>query len=174
MLRSNLYETYNIISINVLLLLQVAPFKLEHVYTTMCGSCANELAFKAVFRAYANKMNNNVPESKEKIKSSIVNKYPGCSKYSIMSFWNASHGRSYACQACTHTKFLYKIDCPSLRWPIAKFPIYKYPLHENTSHNFEQDENSLGMVEDLFIKYKKKGFPIAGGFSVYCTFLKAD
>jgi 4-aminobutyrate aminotransferase/(S)-3-amino-2-methylpropionate transaminase len=35
--------------------MKVAPKGLNQVFTAMCGTCANEIAFKAVFMSYQHK-----------------------------------------------------------------------------------------------------------------------
>lgn len=54
------------------------------------------------------------------------------------------------------------MDIPAFDWPIANFPKYKYPLEENERENAEEDEKCLAQVEDLIVKYEKKGIPVAG------------
>lgn len=127
----------------------------------MCGACANENAIKLVFIAYRNKMFGKSGSSKEDFETAMLNKSPGCPKFSIMSFLGGFHGRSMGVLTCTHTKFIHKLDSPSFDWPIAEFPKYKYPLAENKKYNTKEDKKCLAIVEELFEKYKQKA-PVAG------------
>ncbi len=61
----------------------------------MCGSCANENAFKAICIWYANKNRDGKPFSQEELESSMYNKPPGCPTVSLMSFEGAFHGRTF-------------------------------------------------------------------------------
>lgn len=46
----------------------------------------------------------------------------------------------------SHSKSIYKVDCPALDWPIANFPCYKYPVDKYTTDNARQDQLSLAEV----------------------------
>lgn len=46
----------------------------------------------------------------------------------------------------SHSKFVYKIDCPALDWPIANFPRYKYPVDKHVHENVREDQLSLAEV----------------------------
>jgi 4-aminobutyrate aminotransferase-like enzyme len=50
----------------------------------------------------------------------------------VLSFHGGFHGRTAASLACTHSKYIHKIDVPLQKWPVADFPKYKYPLDEFT------------------------------------------
>jgi 4-aminobutyrate aminotransferase-like enzyme len=50
----------------------------------------------------------------------------------VLSFHGGFHGRTAASLACTHSKYIHKIDVPLQKWPVADFPKYKYPLDEYT------------------------------------------
>jgi 4-aminobutyrate aminotransferase/(S)-3-amino-2-methylpropionate transaminase len=129
----------------------------------MCGTCSNENAFKNIFIAYQRKKRGeNVDFSEEEKKTCVLNKPPGSPNLSILSFLNAFHGRTMASLATTHSKYIQKIDLPSLNWPIAHFPMYKYPLEENKRENDEEDQKCLAEVEDLIEQYDKCGVPVAG------------
>lgn len=128
----------------------------------MCGTCSNETAFKACFVAFKRKESSCAPVSDEEKISAILNKPPGCTPYTVMSFMGAFHGRSLAALACTHSKYIHKIDIPSLDWPIAPFPRYKYPLEEHKCENDNEDARCLEAVEHLFDCYRKKNKPVAG------------
>lgn len=62
----------------------------------------------------------------------------------------------------THSKYIHKIDIPAFDWPIASFPQYKYPLEENKRENAAEDKKCLAEVEDLIVKYNKRGNNVAG------------
>lgn len=68
-------------------LLGVAPHNLSHVATMMCGSCANENAFKAVFMWYRTKQRGGkIDFTPEEMNSCMVNLPPGSPNLSILSF----------------------------------------------------------------------------------------
>ncbi|XP_015838699.1 4-aminobutyrate aminotransferase, mitochondrial-like [Tribolium castaneum] len=140
---------------------QIAPC-LPKIYLMMCGACANENAFKHMFVSYQLKKRGGRPFTEEEKTSAVLNKPPGCPNLTILSFHNAFLGRTFACLAATHSKFIQKVDLPSIDWPAAHFPIYKYPLEENMRENKEEDRKCLAEVEDLMAKYEKKGTPVAG------------
>src|SRR5262245_39258228 len=66
--------------------MSIAPKGLSQVMTLMCGSCANEVAFKAVFMAHAHRTRNGAPFSAEELASCMRNKPPGSPDLSIVSF----------------------------------------------------------------------------------------
>ncbi|CAF0749985.1 unnamed protein product [Adineta ricciae] len=143
-------------------LLPIAPKGLEYVQPMMCGSCSNENAFKAICIWYATKQRGGKPFTDEELKSSMVNKAPGCSPVTIMSFEGAFHGRTFGALACTHSKPIHKLDIPSFDWPIAPFPRYKYPLQEHERENKKEDGRCLARIEELFHEYKSKNSSVAG------------
>lgn len=66
---------------------QFRPKGLDQVYTAMCGSCANESAFKAVFIAYQARLRGqDVAFTNEELTSCMTNKAPGSPSLSILSF----------------------------------------------------------------------------------------
>lgn len=66
---------------------QFRPKGLDQVYTTMCGSCANESAFKAVFIAYQARLRGERASfTEDEIKSCMNNQSPGSPSLSILSF----------------------------------------------------------------------------------------
>jgi len=144
-------------------LLSVAPPGMRRVTTMMCGSCANEHALKLVFGWYQHKARGGHDNfSKEEIDSCLRNSPPGSPNLSILSFKGAFHGRTFGSLICTSSKYIQKIDIPSVDWPKARFPAYKYPLEENERENREEDESCLAEVEELIEKYNKNGKPVAG------------
>lgn len=129
----------------------------------MCGSCSNENAFKNTFIAYRRKKRGeDVQFSQEEEESCMINRPPGTPQLSILSFHGAFHGRTLGALSVTHSKAIHKLDIPAFDWPVAHFPRYKYPLEENVRENEEEDRRCLAEVEDLFEKYEKKNFPVAG------------
>lgn len=92
----------------------------------------------------------------------MVNSAPGSPDLCILSFKGAFHGRTLGALSTTHSKYIHKIDVPSFDWPIAPFPQYKYPLEENVRENKAEDERCLAEVEELIVKFNKKGRYVAG------------
>ncbi|XP_010779853.1 4-aminobutyrate aminotransferase, mitochondrial-like [Notothenia coriiceps] len=66
------------------------------------------------------------------------------------------------CLATTHSKAIHKLDVPSFDWPIAPFPRLEYPLEEFTRENAHEEARCLEEVEDLIVKWRQKGKPVAG------------
>lgn len=111
-------------------LLAAAPPGLDQVTTMMCGSCSNENAFKLMHFKYMNKVRGGAGFSPEAMESCMINEAPGTPNLSVLSFHGGFHGRTAASLACTHSKYIHKIDVPLAPWPVSDFPRYKYPLHE--------------------------------------------
>ena len=103
-------------------LLSVAPKGLTHVQPMMCGSCANENAFKAIFIAFQERKRAGKPPSPEELASCMVNQSPGSPDLKFLSFHGAFHGRLMGCLSTTHSKAVHKLDIPAFDWPIAPFP----------------------------------------------------
>lgn len=144
------------------ILLPAAPRGLANVTTMMCGSCANENAYKNIFIWYRQKQRGDENFTAEEISSCMINMAPGAPKLSMLSFKGAFHGRTLGVLSTTHSKYIHKIDIPSFDWPIASFPNYKYPLHENIRDNQQEDKKCLAEVEDLITQYAKRNNPVAG------------
>ncbi|KAJ8251117.1 hypothetical protein GJAV_G00217470 [Gymnothorax javanicus] len=143
-------------------LLSVAPSGMSRVQTMACGSCSNENAYKAMFIWYRNKeRGHNIP-SQEEVTSCMINQVPGCPDLSILSFMGGFHGRTLGCLATTHSKAIHKLDVPSFDWPIAPFPKLRYPLEEFTRENAQEEARCLEETEDLIVKWRQKGKPVAG------------
>ncbi|MGH0170346.1 UNVERIFIED_CONTAM: hypothetical protein FKN15_000806 [Acipenser sinensis] len=87
---------------------------------------------------------------------------PGCPEFSILSFMGGFHGRTLGCLATTHSKAMHKLDVPTFDWPIAPFPRLRYPLEEFVRENAQEEARCLEEVEDLIVKYRKKGKTVAG------------
>ena len=62
------------------------------------------------------------PFSQEAMESCMVNAAPGTSNLAVLSFHGGFHGRTAASLACTHSKYIHKIDVPLQAWPVADFP----------------------------------------------------
>jgi len=130
-------------------LLSVAPKDLDQITTMMCGSCSNENAFKLMHFKYMDKLREGRDFSPEEIESCMVNKTPGTPNLSVLSFHGGFHGRTAASLACTHSKYIHKIDVPLAPWQVSDFPRYKYPLDQFARENAEEDERCLAMAEDI-------------------------
>uniref|UniRef100_A0A3B4YUQ6 4-aminobutyrate aminotransferase n=1 Tax=Stegastes partitus TaxID=144197 RepID=A0A3B4YUQ6_9TELE len=143
-------------------LISVAPSGMTRVQTMACGSCSNENAYKAMFIWYRNKERGHKTPSDEDLSSCMINQAPGCPDLSILSFMGGFHGRTLGCLATTHSKVIHKLDVPSFDWPIAPFPKLKYPLEEFTRENAQEEARCLEEVEDLIVKWRQKGMPVAG------------
>ena len=57
---------------------------------------------------------------------------PGTPDLAVLSFHGGFHGRTAAALACTHSKYIHKVDVPLAKWPVTDFPLYKYPLKDFT------------------------------------------
>uniref|UniRef100_A0AAY4CZY3 4-aminobutyrate aminotransferase, mitochondrial n=1 Tax=Denticeps clupeoides TaxID=299321 RepID=A0AAY4CZY3_9TELE len=141
---------------------QVAPTGMTRVQTMSCGSCSNENAFKAMFIWYKLKERGMRLPSEEESTSCMINQSPGSPNLSILSFMGAFHGRTMGCLATTHSKVIHKLDVPSFDWPVAPFPRLRYPLEEFARENAQEEDRCLEEVEDLIVKWRQKGKPVAG------------
>ncbi|KAJ9096040.1 hypothetical protein QFC21_005405 [Naganishia friedmannii] len=117
--------------------LSVAPKGLNQVFTAMCGSCANETAFKAAFMTYRDKQRRlsqppgspagPVEFTQEELASCMKNQAPGSPELSILSF----------------------------KRPMVDWPAIKYPLEEHAKENAEAEAKSLQDVEETIISMKE-------------------
>ncbi|KAI8059573.1 4-aminobutyrate aminotransferase [Gongronella butleri] len=139
--------------------MRVAPKGLDQVFTVMCGSCANENAFKTAFMYKAAKMRGSNEFSTEELNSCMKNEAPGSPDMAILSFTQAFHGRLFGSLTATASKAIHKVDIPAFNWPKAPFPQRKYPLAENEEYNEQMEKEALQAVEKI-IKESQK--PIAG------------
>uniref|UniRef100_A0A1A9VU85 (S)-3-amino-2-methylpropionate transaminase n=1 Tax=Glossina austeni TaxID=7395 RepID=A0A1A9VU85_GLOAU len=145
------------------ILKEIAPKSLDNITTMMCGACANENAYKNIFITYMRKKRGeDACFTDEEIESAMRNCPPGAPNLSLLSFEGAFHGRTLGALATTHSKYIHKIDIPSLDWPMAPFPSYKYPLEEYERCNKEEDKTCLAQVEELIEAYCKKEKHVAG------------
>lgn len=143
-------------------LLSVAPPGLRHVQTMACGSCSVENAQKAMFMAYRRRQRGGAPPSPEELASCITGQSPGSPNLSILSFKGAFHGRGMGALACSHAKWVHKLDFPVPNWPMAPFPLLRYPLDEFVRENEEEEKRCLEQVEDRIEKWNQQGSPVVG------------
>ncbi|KAI0115342.1 4-aminobutyrate aminotransferase [Daldinia grandis] len=136
-------------------ILKVAPKGLNQVFTGMAGSDANETAYKAAFmwRRQRERGGPAVEFTEEEMESSMLNKSPGASELSILSFKTAFHGRLFGTLSTTRSKPIHKLDIPAFDWPHATFPQLKYPLEEHAEENAKAEADSLAEVEHLIKNY---------------------
>ncbi|KAK5576388.1 hypothetical protein RB653_007530 [Dictyostelium firmibasis] len=139
--------------------MQVSPKGLNQVFTAMCGSCANECAFKAVFMHYQHIKRGGKPFTPEELSSCMKNEQPGSPSLSILSFKKGFHGRTFGTLSTTRSKAIHKLDIPAFDWPAATFPDLKYPLAEHAKENREIEDRCLQEVESLI---KTWHIPVAG------------
>lgn len=143
-------------------LISAAPPGLDQVTTMMCGSCSNENAFKLMHFKHMEKERGGRDFTKEERDSCMINQPPGTPDLAVLSFHGGFHGRTAASLACTHSKYIHKIDVPLAKWPVADFPKYKYPLKEFTRENDAEDTRCLAMVEDMVVQSQTSGPRITG------------
>jgi 4-aminobutyrate aminotransferase/(S)-3-amino-2-methylpropionate transaminase len=125
-------------------LIRVKPEGLSQVFTAMCGSCANEIAFKAAFMYQRQKQRGDRADfSMEELESCMKNETPGSFQASILSFSHAFHGRTLGTLSATRSKPIHKLDIPAMHWPKAPFPRLKYPLEEHAEENRKEEEKCL-------------------------------
>lgn len=138
----------------------VAPKGMTNVFTVMCGSCANENAFKTAFMYKAAKRRGDRDFNLEELNSCMNNQAPGSpDDMSILSFSQAFHGRLFGSLTATASKAIHKVDIPAFDWPKAPFPQLKYPLEEHQQHNKKVEQEALDQVEHIIATAKK---PVAG------------
>ncbi|SCV71232.1 BQ2448_2820 [Microbotryum intermedium] len=143
-------------------LLSVAPSGTPHLFTQMCGSCANEGALKAAFMAYrARQRGEEQAFSAEEMSSCMKNEAPGAPQLTAMSFTTAFHGRLLGSLSLTRSKAIHKLDIPAFDWPAVPFPLLKYPLSEYASENAETEARALAQVEATIVEQKKIGRDVA-------------
>jgi len=148
--------------------LSVAPKGLTRVQTMLCGSSANENAFKAAF--FKKRAQQRLQEGRgvtdfteEEMTSCMGNQSPGCSNdLSIMSFHGGFHGRTLGALTCTHSKAVHKLDVPAFDWPVAPFPLLSYPLEAHADSNQAEEKRCLDEVRRLAQLRIDEGRPVAG------------
>ncbi|WVQ79330.1 4-aminobutyrate aminotransferase [Cryptococcus sp. DSM 104549] len=143
-------------------LLTVAPKGLDQLVTTLCGSSANETAFKCAFMAYRQRERGgaDVAFTAEEMDSCMHNHSPGSPQLSVLSFKSGFHGRLFGSLSATRSKAIHKIDIPAFDWPSASFPSLKYPLEENVKENEAEEQRCLDEYEKILIDSKSTS-PVA-------------
>ncbi|GAA5934965.1 4-aminobutyrate transaminase [Sporobolomyces koalae] len=145
-------------------LLSVAPKGTPHLFTQMCGSCANEGALKAAFMAYRARQrgeSNQQGFSADELSSCMKNSTPGTPDLVALSFKSAFHGRLFGSLSLTRSKAIHKLDIPAFDWPAVTFPKIKYPLEEFEAENAESESRAIAEVEECIIEWAKKGKNVA-------------
>lgn len=151
----------------------VRPHGLQGIFTAMCGSCANENAYKAAFIAYRARQRLERGESSadapdlplpgkfsaEDNASCMRNAAPGSPDLSILSFTGAFHGRLFGSLSTTRSKAIHKLDVPAFDWPAVPWPDVAYPLSapENAAANRRAEQASLDAVEAEIVQRKRTG-----------------
>lgn len=135
-------------------ILKAAPPGLTSVYTSMSGSDANELAYKAAFMwKRLQQRGVDADFTAEENNSSMNNKSPGAPNMSILSFKGGFHGRLFGSLSTTRSKPIHKLDIPAFDWPAAPFPELKYPLEEHKEENRREEERCLAEAERLITEF---------------------
>lgn len=130
-------------------ILAAAPPGMSKVWTALSGSCANETAYKAAFMFQAAKSRGAMDFSDEELQSVMLNKTPGASDKTILSFEKGFHGRLFGSLSTTRSKAIHKMDIPAFDWPVAPFPELKYPLNEHVRENAEEEARCLAAFEEI-------------------------
>lgn len=149
-------------------LMKVAPTGLDNLMTTLCGSSANENAFKAAFMAYRARERNHAEFTQEELgaylpclftlsranalDSCMVNQKPGSPDLTILSFKSGFHGRLFGSLSATRSKAIHKVDIPAFDWPVASFPQLQYPLEEFVKENEAEEKRCLDEYEQILIE----------------------
>eukprot|EP00124_Ichthyophonus_hoferi_P005550 Ihof_evm1s834 gene=Ihof_evmTU1s834 len=138
-------------------LMKVAPPGLSQVFTAMCGSCANETAFKAAHMLHQQKKRGSasIPFTDEELTSCLSNKPPGSPELCVLSFASAFHGRMASTLSTTRSKALHKVDFPAFEWPAAPFPRLQYPLDQFSDYNRAEEDMCLAETERLIVEWKR-------------------
>ncbi|KAK0383099.1 hypothetical protein NLU13_9012 [Sarocladium strictum] len=135
-------------------LLAAAPSGLDKIYTSMSGSDANEMAYKAAFMWKRQQQRGSATSfTAEELESCMENKEPGCPNMSIMSFKKGFHGRLFGSLSTTRSKAIHKLDIPAFNWPAAPFPSLKYPLEEHAKENRDEEARCLAETERLILEH---------------------
>ncbi|KAM3546889.1 hypothetical protein ARSEF1564_000202 [Beauveria bassiana] len=134
-------------------LLKAAPKGFSQVLTSMTGSDANELAFKAAFIWRRTQERGGAEFTPEELSSVMKNQEPGAPKYSILSFEGGFHGRLFGSLSTTRSKAIHKLDIPAFDWPAAPFPKLQYPLEDHAAANAAEEERCLAETERLLASW---------------------
>lgn len=130
-------------------ILAAAPPGMTKVWTALSGSCANETAYKAAFMYQAARERGAMDFSDDELQSVMLNKAPGASTKTILSFEKGFHGRLFGSLSTTRSKAIHKMDIPAFDWPVAPFPELKYPLKEHVAENAAEEERCLAAFEEI-------------------------
>ena len=135
-------------------LMSIAPPGMDCVQTMLCGSSANENAFKAACMAYrgaeraaAGKGASDFTD--EELTTCMTNEAPGSPDLAILSFDGGFHGRTLGAVSCTHSKALHKVDVPTFDWPSAPFPQLQYPFEDHVEANRAEEDRCLDAVRRI-------------------------
>ena len=136
------------------ILMSIAPPGMDCVQTMLCGSSANENAFKAAFMAYRGRERiqqgkDSTDFTDEELRTCMDNCEPGSPNLSILSFDGGFHGRTLGCMTATHSKAIHKVDIPTFDWPSVPFPKLQYPLDQFTVENRREEERCLAKVQEI-------------------------
>lgn len=138
--------------------MSVAPKDMSNVFTVMCGSCANENAFKTAFMYKAAKKRGHDDFSLQELESCMKNQAPGSpDNLGILSFKQAFHGRLLGSLSTTASKAIHKVDIPAFDWPKASFPNLKYPIDQHAEYNQRVEKKALEEVDSILAKGKVAG-----------------
>ena len=129
--------------------MDIKPPGMDTVFTQMCGTCANESAFKLAFMHYQLQKRGHTNFSAEELDTCMCNSLPGSPDLAIMSFSKAFHGRLLGALSATRSKAIHKLDIPAFDWPKAPSPVYKYPLGQNEEYNKTQDDLCLKEIDEI-------------------------
>ena len=129
--------------------MDIKPPGMECVFTQMCGTCANESAFKLAFVYYQQQKRGSSDFTMEELESCLRNMAPGSPKLAILSFEKAFHGHLMGALSATHSKALPKMDIPAFDWPLAPSPTYRYPLWQHEEYNRDQDHICLEATREI-------------------------
>ncbi|KWU44212.1 GATA_USTMA 4-AMINOBUTYRATE aminotransferase (GABA-AT) [Rhodotorula sp. JG-1b] len=145
-------------------LLSVAPKGTPHLFTQMCGSCANEGALKAAFMSYRARERGESGTQEftpEELSSCMKNASPGTPDLVAMSFKHGFHGRLFGSLSLTRSKAIHKLDIPAFDWPAVSWPAIQYPLDEFAAENAEAEARAIANVEETIKAQAKKGKKVA-------------
>ncbi len=138
--------------------MRVKPKGLTQVFTMMCGTCANEGAFKASFMYWMERERKGsgiATFTPEELQSCMKNQQPGSPHLSVLSFTGAFHGRALGALSATRSKALHKIDMPAFDWPVAPFPQLKYPLKDHVQENAAEEARCLAELDSILTAWRK-------------------
>lgn len=140
--------------------LSIAPTGLDQIATLMCGSCANEVAYKAACMHWAHKHRSGAAFTEKELSSCMNNCSPGSPDLCILSFELGFHGRTFGALSTTRSKPIHKVDIPAFNWPVAPFPSLRYPLSNFQKENDEEESRCIKEVEKI-MKAHEQSRPIA-------------